>query len=86
MFEEKVRMWMYEEKVDGRNLTDIVNTEHENVKYLPGVKLPTNVVSRWYSVQLLGGGDDDDKDDVHCVCIVVVGCDYVIQQLAQDVY
>ncbi|XP_076436974.1 LOW QUALITY PROTEIN: glycerol-3-phosphate dehydrogenase [NAD(+)], cytoplasmic-like [Babylonia areolata] len=44
-FEKEVRMWMYEEKVDGRNLTEIVNTEHENVKYLPGIKLPTNVVA-----------------------------------------
>ncbi|KAL8570177.1 hypothetical protein ACOMHN_030973 [Nucella lapillus] len=45
LFEEQVLMWMYEEKVDGRNLTEIVNTEHENVKYLPGIKLPTNVVA-----------------------------------------
>ena len=49
IFEEKVRMWMYEEKVEGRNLTEIVNTEHENVKYLPGVKLPTNVASALFS-------------------------------------
>ena len=49
IFEEKVRMWMYEEKVEGRNLTEIVNTEHENVKYLPGVKLPTNVASAFFS-------------------------------------
>ena len=45
IFEQEVRMWMYEEQVDGRNLTEIVNTQHENTKYLPGVKLPTNVVS-----------------------------------------
>ncbi|KAK7092930.1 glycerol-3-phosphate dehydrogenase [NAD(+)], cytoplasmic-like [Littorina saxatilis] len=45
LFEEKVLMWMFEEQVDGRNLTEIVNTDHENVKYLPGVKLPTNVVA-----------------------------------------
>ena len=38
-------MYMYEELVDGRKLTEIVNTEHENVKYLPGIKLPENVVS-----------------------------------------
>jgi glycerol-3-phosphate dehydrogenase len=46
IFEREVRMWMYEEKIEGRNLTEIVNTEHENVKYLPGVKLPVNVVWR----------------------------------------
>lgn len=38
-------MWMYEEIIDGRKLTDIVNTDHENVKYLPGIKLPANVVA-----------------------------------------
>ena len=34
-FEDEVCMWVFEEQVDGRNLTDIINTEHENVKYLP---------------------------------------------------
>lgn len=38
-------MFVYEEQIDGRNLSEIINTEHENVKYLPGYKLPTNVVS-----------------------------------------
>lgn len=44
-FEPVVNMWVYEEMVDGRKLTEIINTEHENVKYLPGHKLPRNVVS-----------------------------------------
>jgi glycerol-3-phosphate dehydrogenase len=53
-----VRLWVHEEIVDGRKLSEIVNTEHENVKchnacavhqiycvfrYLPGIKLPENV-------------------------------------------
>lgn len=42
-FEDKVSMWVYEEQVEGRNLTEIINEKHENVKYLPGVKLPENV-------------------------------------------
>jgi len=46
-FETEVRMWVYEEKVtvDGveRNLTDVINERHENVKYLPGIALPANV-------------------------------------------
>ena len=37
-------MWVFEEMVDGRKLTEIINTDHENVKYLPGHKLPPNVV------------------------------------------
>ncbi|KAF9927565.1 glycerol-3-phosphate dehydrogenase [Linnemannia zychae] len=44
-FENEVRMWVYEEQIDGRNLTDIINTEHENVKYLPGIKLPENIIA-----------------------------------------
>lgn len=43
-------MWVFEEMVNGRKLTEIINTEHENVKYLPGHKLPNNVVSNSLSV------------------------------------
>ena len=34
-FDDEVTMWVFQESVDGKNLTDIINTEHENVKYLP---------------------------------------------------
>lgn len=44
-FDTTVNMWVFEEMVDGRKLTEIINTDHENVKYLPGHKLPPNVVS-----------------------------------------
>jgi len=44
-FDPIVKMWVFEEQVDGRKLTDIINTEHENVKYLPGRKLPENIVA-----------------------------------------
>lgn len=46
MFAHFVDMWVFEEKVDGRNLTEIINEDHENVRYLPGVKLPTNLRAR----------------------------------------
>jgi glycerol-3-phosphate dehydrogenase (NAD+) len=44
-FNQEVRMWVFEEDIkqeDGstRKLTEIINTEHENVKYLKGHKLP----------------------------------------------
>mmetsp|Transcript_3719 Transcript_3719/g.14125 ORF Transcript_3719/g.14125 Transcript_3719/m.14125 type:complete len:416 (+) Transcript_3719:5353-6600(+) len=43
IFEKQVDMWVFEEKINGRNLTEIINEDHENVKYLPGIKLPDNV-------------------------------------------
>ncbi|KAF9437330.1 glycerol-3-phosphate dehydrogenase [Entomortierella beljakovae] len=42
-FDKEVRMWVYEEQINGQNLTDIINTKHENVKYLPGIILPDNI-------------------------------------------
>ncbi|ODV73087.1 glycerol-3-phosphate dehydrogenase family protein [Cyberlindnera jadinii NRRL Y-1542] len=45
LFEQKVRMWVYEEEFEGSNLSDIINTEHVNKKYLPGIKLPDNLVA-----------------------------------------
>uniref|UniRef100_A0A674NVR0 Glycerol-3-phosphate dehydrogenase [NAD(+)] n=1 Tax=Takifugu rubripes TaxID=31033 RepID=A0A674NVR0_TAKRU len=44
-FDPMVNMWVYEEMIKGRKLTEIINTEHENVKYLPGHKLPKNVLA-----------------------------------------
>lgn len=43
LFVHEVDMWVFQEQVDGRNLTSIINEDHENVRYLPGVKLPDNV-------------------------------------------
>jgi glycerol-3-phosphate dehydrogenase (NAD+) len=44
-FDETVSMWVYEEMIEGRKLSEIINTEHENVKYLKGYKIPENVVA-----------------------------------------
>lgn len=54
-FHDTVKVWVYEEQVDGRNLTDIINTEHVNVKYLPDHPLPENVVA---VPELLDAADD----------------------------
>ncbi|KAK6457179.1 uncharacterized protein RJT20DRAFT_37707 [Scheffersomyces xylosifermentans] len=43
LFRHTVNMWVHEEQIDGVNLTKIINTKHENVKYLPGVTLPKNL-------------------------------------------
>lgn len=44
-FDDRVNMFVYEEMIDGKGLTEIINTTHENVKYLPGHQLPPNVVA-----------------------------------------
>jgi len=43
-FTDTVPMYVHEEIVDGQKLSDIINMKHENTKYLPGCKLPENVV------------------------------------------
>ncbi|KAI0008553.1 glycerol-3-phosphate dehydrogenase [NAD+] [Xylariaceae sp. FL0662B] len=49
LFEEDVQMWVYEEEVTfedkPQKLTAVINKHHENVKYLPNIKLPTNVIA-----------------------------------------
>ncbi|EPR79420.1 NAD-dependent glycerol-3-phosphate dehydrogenase [Spraguea lophii 42_110] len=42
-FNDEIKMWTYEEMVEGKKLTEIINEKNENVKYLPGVKLPNNL-------------------------------------------
>ncbi|ODV61203.1 glycerol-3-phosphate dehydrogenase (NAD(+)) GPD1 [Ascoidea rubescens DSM 1968] len=46
LFQRNVNMWVYEEKINGKNLTEIINTKHENVKYLPDIKLPENLIAQ----------------------------------------
>lgn len=45
LFHKQVNMYVYEEMFQGKKLTEIINTEHENKKYLPGIKLPSNLVA-----------------------------------------
>ncbi|KAI6709123.1 hypothetical protein JHW43_008349 [Diplocarpon mali] len=60
LFQEDVQMWVYEEEVtvskDSKNydpskgdspqkLTEVINTFHENVKYLPNITLPSNIIA-----------------------------------------
>jgi len=52
-FVREVPMYVYEEMIDGRKLTEIINTQHENVKYLPGCILPDNVVGLCLLIILL---------------------------------
>ncbi|ADM11473.1 glycerol 3-phosphate dehydrogenase [Encephalitozoon intestinalis ATCC 50506] len=43
IFEKDVRMWGYREEFEGRILSDIINSERNNPKYLPGIHLPENL-------------------------------------------
>ena len=45
-FDTEVRMWVFQEKIRGKNLTDIINSEHENVKYLPVSSQPLQSAPR----------------------------------------
>ncbi|ORY60202.1 glycerol-3-phosphate dehydrogenase [NAD(+)] [Pseudomassariella vexata] len=60
LFHKDVQMWVYEEDVvipesspyydpaigtKPQKLTEIINAHHENVKYLPDIKLPDNVIA-----------------------------------------
>lgn len=60
LFEEEVQMWVYEEEVTvppdsphydpaigdkPQKLSHVINTYHENVKYLPGIRLPSNLIA-----------------------------------------
>jgi glycerol-3-phosphate dehydrogenase (NAD+) len=44
-----VNLWVFEEmvEIDGgkRKLSEVINERHENVKYLPGVTLPRNIIA-----------------------------------------
>jgi len=58
LFESEVRMWVFEEVVEGdKKLTEVINQRHENVKYLPGHKLPENVVAVPDIVRAADGAD-----------------------------
>lgn len=43
MKHQKIILWCYEEDINGRNLTEIINSDHQNPKYLPETAIPENV-------------------------------------------
>ncbi|KAI8321426.1 glycerol-3-phosphate dehydrogenase [NAD+] [Martensiomyces pterosporus] len=62
-FDSTVKVWVYEEVVNGKKLTEIINTQHENVKYLPGHRLPDNVVAVPDAAEAV-------KDATHIVVVI----------------
>lgn len=44
LFESEIKIWILEEQLEGgKSLCDEINRQNENIKYLPGLKLPENV-------------------------------------------
>lgn len=43
LFQPTVDVWVFGEEIDGKPLVDHINEDHENVKYLPEIKLPHNL-------------------------------------------
>ncbi|CCG26027.1 Gpd1 protein [Candida orthopsilosis Co 90-125] len=57
LFSHYVKMWVFQEQIDGKNLTDIINIQNVNIKYLPGVKLPSNLVAEPSLLKTVEGAD-----------------------------
>ncbi|KAI8874589.1 glycerol-3-phosphate dehydrogenase [NAD+] [Backusella circina FSU 941] len=57
VFETQVRQWVFEEMIGDQKLTDIINQQHENVKYLKGIPLPTNIIAVPDVVEACRGAD-----------------------------
>ncbi|KAJ8651518.1 glycerol-3-phosphate dehydrogenase (NAD(+)) [Lichtheimia ornata] len=43
VFDTEVRQWVFEETFQGEKLTTLINRDHENPKYLPGIKFTDNI-------------------------------------------
>uniref|UniRef100_A0A4D5RAM0 Glycerol-3-phosphate dehydrogenase [NAD(+)] n=1 Tax=Scolopendra viridis TaxID=118503 RepID=A0A4D5RAM0_SCOVI len=56
-YDKTVKMYVFEEVINGKKLTDIINNDHENVKYLPGHKFTPNVVAVPDVVETSNGAD-----------------------------
>lgn len=56
-YEDEVRLWVFEEVVNGNKLSETINKTHVNVKYLPDHKLPENIVAVPDLVESCSGAD-----------------------------
>ncbi|XP_017131675.1 uncharacterized protein LOC108148882 [Drosophila elegans] len=44
-FDRRVHMYVNDEMIRNSMLSEVINSRHENVKYLPGIKLPKNLIA-----------------------------------------
>lgn len=56
-FQTDVNMWVFEEDYKGGKLTDAINKNNENVKYLPNIKLGKNVKAEPSLAKAIAGAD-----------------------------
>eukprot|EP01069_Polyplicarium_translucidae_P003098 Polyplicarium_translucidae@DN2212_c0_g1_i4.p1 len=43
LFHDEVLIWVFDEEFEGKMISKSINEDHQNPKYLPGYKLPSNV-------------------------------------------
>lgn len=46
VLDKKVNMWVFDEQINGESLISIINQKNENVKYLSGISLPSNLIAQ----------------------------------------
>jgi glycerol-3-phosphate dehydrogenase (NAD+) len=60
-FHDTVSMWMFEEQVEHRGvkrkLSEVFNEGKENIKYLPGIQLPQNIMAEPDVKKAVGDAD-----------------------------
>ncbi|XP_030573225.1 uncharacterized protein LOC115771603 [Drosophila novamexicana] len=44
-FDTRVHIYVYDELVRSNYLSEVMNEQHENIKYLPGIRLPSNLIA-----------------------------------------
>lgn len=68
-FDNKIRMYVWEEEINGDKLSNIINNTHENIKYLSGIKLPENIIAIPDVVEVCKDAD---------VLLFVLPCQFII--------
>ncbi|XP_030369252.1 uncharacterized protein LOC115620243 [Scaptodrosophila lebanonensis] len=56
-FDTRVHMYVYDELVRSNYLSEVINEQHENIKYMPGIKLPENLIAVNDLIEAAGNAD-----------------------------
>lgn len=44
-YQREITLWLHDELIDGRYLSDAINEDHVNEKYLPNISLPNEIIA-----------------------------------------